>query len=514
MATISNKNPSSKGKNKSSSKSRPESTSQLNAPSGSGTSGAVEAAQAEALSSSVLSGFSHDGKFFALLSQAIDRHRLRVFAVQRSAEGSSSSSSTSNRLLVDYVIPQQAKCNSLAWGKIPDAKAGGTPESKSKKRRKSNGAASGDQEDSAPSFPISSEENVLALAMDNGQTQFFSPLIGKVIRILQDPASPSSLGVSPVATLPSASVGATGAAGSASNKGVLGVAFSEEGTQVWTTSSDGIIRVYELAGSSPNDAVHPSRRILPDSQLGAHIASPSRNSVLVAHHSIKLLSSASPKDNQPIEMVEAPQAHFTGHATPITHLAWLGTSRFVSAAEDDRTLYIWEVPESQPEGKSQGRPLALITLDSPARHVLPVQGEFRSLLIVTSSGVALIYSIPASFADLAEEAAVNASVDAADQSMTAVDAGDMSRTEKKRQRRKRASMLAALPTLKAVSQVRLVLQGGAKKSGSDVVLPLVDAVALREHGRVEVLLARLVRGSKLVFDSAVSPHLGVSLILT
>ena len=75
-------------------------------------------------------------------------------------------------------------------------------------------------------------------------------------------------------------------------------------------------------------------------------------------------------------------------------------------------------------------------------------------------------------------------------------------------------MLAALPTLKAVSQVRLVLQGGAKKSGSDVVLPLVDAVALREHGRVEVLLARLVRGSKLVFDSAVSPHLGVSLILT
>ncbi|KDN52605.1 hypothetical protein K437DRAFT_254008 [Tilletiaria anomala UBC 951] len=554
MASISQKNASGqKGSSKrSSGKSRPASTSSLNALSASASTSASSAAALDELAAAgVLSAFSpleqHSGRgYFALLSQAIDRHRLRIYAVSASEAGATGAvvGSSGGRLVADYIIPNEAKCNTLAWGRLSagsSAKAvpndqqadTSTDGSKKKKRRKSKPGNHVTGEDSVDlSQPNGSSEDtqletqVLALGLDNGQVHLFSPSLGKTTHILSDSEfSAASHGIH-ATTLPLASAAM---AGTGRNKGVLHVVCkSHHPLQFWTASSDGVVRVYELETQEPlhGRTIAPSRRIVPEAQTGVHIVAPAdapvstplAKTVLVGHHSIRLFpaSTASKASSIPasFEQPDAPLVHFTGHATPITHLVWLSGdaaeagdqvegngARFVSAAEEDRTLYIWDIPSLVPtddSGVKNGKPLALITLDSAARHIECLQlaasqgretGE-QLLLIVTSSGSAQLYSIPTSF-----DAAATTGADA----VTATDASGLSTKKKKR----RASALAALPTLKPVSQVRIV----SSAKGSTGTLPLVDAVAAAEStengGALSLLLARLVRGSKLVLERAV-----------
>ena len=488
MASISNKvKPS---KKKSSSKTRPASTSLLNAPSINGT--ASDAAGFDELTApAALSAFSTDNSFLALLSQAIDRHRLRVFRVRLPPSASeSSAAAVETTLVADYIIPNDAKCNALRWITLPLQPNGivtDTPEAggKRKKRRKSQG----DQEDAPSTEAGPSSETLLALGLDNGQTHIFSPLLGKVVSVLSDPDYAASVTGShkSAPTLPLAALSA--GAGLGQNRGILNMALGSA-TDLWTASHDGVLRRYPLTKRS--DSVKPLSRILPDTKTGTHIVSTQPEYLLAGHHSIRLL--ASKTSGEALSVPSTSLAHFTGHANPITHLEWFPNQpqRFISAAEEDRTLSVWQLPAlEEANGSVEGKPVALITIDAPARHVVPLSstGSGQDLLIVTHPGTTFIFSVPDSVQQ-------DAAASVGDSSFQDAAVG-LSKAERKKRRKSAAA--AALPTLKPVSQVRLI----AKKGGA--TLPAMNVAAdIKENGAVDVVLARLVRGSKLVLESIVS----------
>lgn len=339
------------------SKTRPQSTSLLSAP----------ADVTSTSTSNVVSSFSPDGRLFAFLTQAIDRHRLRIYT---SAEGSGVGSDAS--LLVDYVLPE-ARCECISWGMLPGSGKGHKDDETSKRRRKSKGELTSSDVNGSSSAG-SSSQMVLALGLSTGAIHLFSPTQGRVIRILHDEAISAS---------------------SAASSSITSVDFDSDLGLVVGCAADGKIRTWNLTESLADNANAPVDRIRPDASTPVRtLAFLSTRKLAVAHHSIQVLSGPDSK--------KAALASFTGHASNITHLVSIpgDTPRFVSAAEGDRIVNVWGMP---PQGQKEARPIATLALDSTVRQLAayPSSSVDAVLVVVTSTGALRLYDIPASLGEQA-----------------------------------------------------------------------------------------------------------------
>jgi U3 small nucleolar RNA-associated protein 5 len=309
-----------------------------------------------------LSSFSPKGDHFAFLSLAVDKHRLRVY------------NTVSGQSVAEHIV-DSARVSSLTWSDVNFSEAqntspdvGASPTKKKRKKRSS----------------LAAEEimernviEVVVLGLSDGSVLFFSPTHGRVLRTLSHPTSAA---------------------------GILSVAVVENRdsiSTVWTSGADCTIRLWnaqknDLLGSWKNEDRIPysSMAVRPVTEEG-------RVDVLVAHHGIRLLSTTS--DHMDFETKYPTQlGSFTGHASSIRNLQWdasqVSSTRFLSLAEADRFLYIWEVLDGS---STEGRPVASIPLDSDARTFsLSISKhssdttQRQTLLTLSTSGKISIYPIP------------------------------------------------------------------------------------------------------------------------
>ncbi|KAJ3865766.1 WD40-repeat-containing domain protein [Lentinula novae-zelandiae] len=310
------------------SKSRPIATSTISQP-------VVE----DSSSLTALSSFSSKGDFFAYLSLAVDKHRLRIYDP---ATGQS---------VAEHIV-NSARVSSLSWHYLSTViSSTGLPPSK-KKRRKSQ--ASEDAQ--------SGSTQTVALGLSDGSVVFFSPTHGRVLSTLSHPSSTSAI------------------------LSLVGEEHSRDGSSnVWTSGADGVIRLWnvhrnEMRGSWKNDDRIPytsmALRPLPDNE---------NPELLVAHHSIRLLSIESDLANQKPKDL----ASFTGHASSIKMLQWDTSAspcrRFVSMAENDRVISLWDLTTS--------KMVASVQLDSDARYI-SLSASTSTLLTLAASGKVSVYPIP------------------------------------------------------------------------------------------------------------------------
>ncbi|EEB91573.1 hypothetical protein MPER_10044 [Moniliophthora perniciosa FA553] len=287
-------------------KSRPQATSTISQP-------AVE----DVSYLTALSSFSHRGNFFAYLSLAVDKHRLRVF------------STTTGRSQAEYVV-EAARVSSLSWCQLefaPGQKADGGEAPTKKKRRKSQTAEDLQKQ----------TVEMVALGLTDGSVSFFSPSHGRVYWTLSDTTSTAS---------------------------ILSIA-SGKGGNIWTSGADGIVRLWNVHKNELLASVKPENHIPYSSLAVRPQVEDSSPEILVANHSIKLWSAVVGGIQKPKEI-----ASFTGHASPVKALKWDGSQtpsrRFITMAEGDRVLSIWEVPSDM---NSEGSMVASVQLDSDARAV-------------------------------------------------------------------------------------------------------------------------------------------------
>ncbi|KAJ6604129.1 WD40-repeat-containing domain protein [Mycena vulgaris] len=307
-----------------------------------------------------LSSFSPKGNLFAFLSLAVDKHRLRVYDT---ATGQS---------VAEHVV-DSARVSSLTWNNFDPSESQRSAPSdveeppNKKKRKKRNSQANGD----GP-LQVTAAIEVVLLGLSDGTVLFFSPTHGRIIRTLSH---------------------------STSTAAILSVVLTENGDSTpttWTSGADGAIRLWnaqknDILGSWKNDDRIPysSMAIRPTSEGD-------RVDVLVANHSIRLLST------NPDTLTEKPTqlASFTGHASSVKQLQWDASqtpaTRFLSMAEGDRIVSIWQTPEGS---VADGKMVASVQLDSDARTIslsvssLP-SSERQNLLTLTASGKISIFPIP------------------------------------------------------------------------------------------------------------------------
>lgn len=365
-------------------KSRPVSTSSLSQPLGSNFSAQITA-------------FARDASLFAQLSQAVDRARLRVYAPGTAG------------VVADYLLPEGMGCRSMTWVHLG---AKSSTEGLSSKKRKALAKAEAQGASSSASAHV-------ALGLSDGTVLIFSPHTASVVHIL-------------VASTPDSASAAV-------------VSLSCDEQYMWGATAHGWVHGWDLAHiaqASAQERVPPAAHFLPDSKTPITLLHGGRHGrMLAAHHAIFEydVSHGTPRSR--------PTAQFSGHATPVTHLTWIGSHAFVSAAAEDRHLYYWLCDTTQ----SHGQASAMITLDAPARRILAWEDKQATwhLLTMSERGTAQVYALPR----------------------------DVSPAE-------------GLAALTPISQVRL----------SNDSTEMCDAVRTRNGDRL--VLARTVKGVKVVLDEA------------
>ncbi|KAG7090783.1 hypothetical protein E1B28_009868 [Marasmius oreades] len=289
---------------------------------------------------SSLSSFSGRANFFAHLSVVVDKHRLRVF---NTATGKS---------LAEYV-PHSARISSLSWCTLDT-----TPEDSQspikKKRRKSH---------VAEDVPKQSIE-VVALGLTDGSVTFFSPTRGEVAWTLSHNSSTAS---------------------------ILAVVSGQEIGSIWTSGADGIVRLWNVHENDLLGSFKTDDRI-PYSSLALRFSADSTSpEMLVASHSIKLFPTDLQGSQKPKEL-----SSFPGHASSIQILQWdksqSPAKRFLSLAEGDRIISLWQVPDTGVDGSA----VASVQLDSDARAASFLNSNIQkqTLLTLSASGKINIYPIP------------------------------------------------------------------------------------------------------------------------
>ena len=320
-------------------KSRPAATSAISQP-------VVE----DASSTHSLSSFSQGGELFAFLSLAVDKHRLRVYDTV-------TGQSTAEHLF------ESSRVSSLCWARFDASQGEEGP--KKKRKRKSLGA-----EEKLPPPGV-------VLGLTDGSLVLFSPAHGKIVKIISHSSSTASL---------------------------VSVAAAEEETSeslhAWTSGADGVVRLWNLRDGSVAGSWKSEERI-PYSCLAVRPGSSNEATdspeLLAANYAIQLLSMESSSDLT-LDALAKPQklASFTGHASLVKTLRWESSSRFLSTAEADRFVYLWEVPED--DSISEGRVAASIPLDSDVRSLalstpLPPSAKSSTLLAVSASGRVAIFPL-------------------------------------------------------------------------------------------------------------------------
>ncbi|KAI0033739.1 WD40-repeat-containing domain protein, partial [Vararia minispora EC-137] len=318
-------------------KSRPPSTSALSHP----------PVQDASFTDSTIVSFSDDGCYLAVLSLAVDKHRLRV---HDSASGSSVS---------EYTV-EGARVTALEWTRF-DASSSQKPsvdqQRKSKKKRKSDTAQPA-SDASAPSEPV------VALGLTDGSILLFSPAHGRVLRTLTHPTS-------------SAAINALD-----SSRDALGV------LSIWSAGADGILRAWDAQTGAHRGAYKTDDRI-PTTAICVRPGEDGeelQTHILLAHHRVRLLSASA-------DLVESKDcASFTGHASDVIALQWQPATgaparHFVSIAQADRHAHLWSVPDTTP---GEGVLAASLALDSDARALACAPAH---VLVVSNSGRVAVFDI-------------------------------------------------------------------------------------------------------------------------
>ncbi|KAG5646070.1 hypothetical protein DXG03_004493 [Asterophora parasitica] len=311
-----------------------------------------------------LSSFSPNGNHFAFLSLAVDKHHLRVY------------STITGQSVAEHTI-DSTRVSALVWcafdpSEGESASTNGEASPSKKKRRKRDSLPVGEE------MEIKTIE-VVVLGLSDGTVLFFSPNHGRVLRTLSHPSSTAEI------------------------LSVVVIENSDKTSTVWTSGADGAVRLWnaqknEMIGGWKNDDRIPysSLAVRPLNQEG-------RVDVLAAHHSIHLLSTSS--DTSDLTNKKPAQlASFTGHASSTRQVRWdasqTPSTRFLSLADADRILYIWEVPEG---ASTEGKAVASIPLDSDARSfslssTRSHKTKRQTLLTLSTSGKISLFPIPSELA--------------------------------------------------------------------------------------------------------------------
>jgi U3 small nucleolar RNA-associated protein 5 len=239
-----------------------------------------------------------------------------------------------------------------------------------KKRKKRNSLAEGDDVER-------NGTEVVILGLSDGTVLFFSPIHGRILRTLSHPTSTAEI------------------------LSVVVVENRDTSSTIWTSGADGTIRLWNAQKNDILGSWKTEDRTPYSAMAVRTLEEEGRIDVLTAHHGIRLLSTTSDYTDfdtkRPINL-----GSFTGHASSIRNLQWdasqVPSTRFLSLAEADRFLYIWEATEGP---SAEGRPIASIPLDSDARnfslsisHRSPDKSERQTLLTLSASGKISIYPIP------------------------------------------------------------------------------------------------------------------------
>ena len=301
-------------------------------------------------SSRAFSQFSQDGAHFAFLSLSVDKHRLRVYSIQASQS------------IAEHVV-ESGRVTCLQWAHLnltgnQDAPAGGseTP-SPSKKKRKTRGVTTSETR------KVSLGVHLVLLGLSDGSICCFSHSHGRVLRVMAH-------------TKNTAPVHAITTSESPSHRHSL-----------WSTDADGAIscwdvRTGEVTGTWKSGSPTPYSAIA----LRPSIDEDAPLQLVAAHRSIQLFSLDSPHLNTTSKAKEL--ASFTGHASLVSNIRWETSSRFVTSAESDRFLYVWEVPDV---GSNQGHIVFSAPLDSEVRSLFLSANQ---LLAISASGRISIFSLP------------------------------------------------------------------------------------------------------------------------
>ena len=310
------------------------------------------------LSLATFSAFSPSANLFAFVSLAVDKHRLRVH------------DTTTGRSVSEYIV-DSARVTALSWATFRNLKSlsgGQEPDDSAPRKKRKKRDSLVPQPDSEPEAIL-----VVVLGLSTGSVILFSPSHARVIRTLSHPSS-----TSPILSLDIC----TNIAGGA--------------LTLLTSGADSFIRTWnaqtgELLSSSNTDDRSPGTSL--SLRPGLESEHPS---FLLAHHSIRLLSTSSDSLLTPPQKFTE-EARFTGHASNITTLRWQPSEhesqtprRFASIAESDRHVHIWEVPSVH---GSEGKLVASAPLDSDARHIsFSLSPNNPSLLVLSASGRVTIFT--------------------------------------------------------------------------------------------------------------------------
>ncbi|KAI0700422.1 WD40-repeat-containing domain protein [Cytidiella melzeri] len=390
-------------------KGRPTSTSTLSQP-------AVE----DTSSSNTISSFSPQGDLFAFLSLAVDKHRLRVY------------DTTTGQSVAEHVVTS-ARVSSICWAHYDiTTTRGGEP--KRKRKRKNH------QGDNAS---ITLPPPGIILGLTNGSLILYSPAHGKVVKSISHTSSITS---------------------------ITSIAVEKpedtEVSQVWTAGADGVVRLWDLQEGSMAEQWKSDDRmpysclsVRPDSTEDAK----EDVELLGANYAIQLLA-ASQSTNLASESRRLQKiSSFTGHASSVKALRWDSHSRFLSTAEADRFIYLWDVPERP---GAEGKVAASIPLDSEVRATaLAISSSTpqpQTLLALSASGRISIFPLPKDF-----------------------ESHSSSKSQSK------------VPTLAPKSSI---VASSSKKGGEAARAQVIAATFVRgTDGRIQI--ARLAGGVRPVFDA-------------
>ena len=304
-----------------------------------------------------LSAFSPLADLFAIVSLAVDKHRLRVHDID------------TGRSISEYVV-DSGRVTALSWATFPSPKPVSkdqeTEDAAPRKKRKKRDSRAHESVSGPDAIPV------VVLGLSTGSVIIFSPSHARVIRTLSDPSSASSILSLDV------------------NADAPGAALF-----ILTSCVDGVIRTWnaqtgELLSSSKTDGHLPGTSL----SLRPGIES-DHPSFLLAHHSIRLLSVSSDSLlTSPQKLTE--EARFIGHASNISMLRWQPSDdsqsprRFASVAESDRHVHLWEMPRVS---GSEGKLVVTAPLDSDARHISFSQSHTHpTLLALSASGRIAIFT--------------------------------------------------------------------------------------------------------------------------
>ncbi|GJE87876.1 WD40 and Utp12 domain-containing protein [Phanerochaete sordida] len=316
------------------------------------TSGISQPAVEDASSTHSLSTFSPGGELFAFLSLAVDKHRLRVY------------DTTTGQSVAEHVF--DSRVSSLCWARFDTSQSEDGP--KRKRKRKNQG-----EDDAAAKAPA----HGVVLGLNSGSVVLFSPAHGKVVKTISHSSSTAAL------------VSVTAAEDQ-----------SSECTHLWTSGADGVLRLWSLRDNSLAGSWKSEERI-PYSCITVRPStsqeSEDTSELLAANYAVHLLAMTSQSDSS----LDAPSkptktASFTGHASPVKSLHWDSSLRFLSTAEADRFVYLWDVPQ-EGSSYSEGRVAASIPLDSDVRTIAlssqPSSSGSNTLLAVSASGRVAIFPL-------------------------------------------------------------------------------------------------------------------------